>query len=63
MKSTRLKGSHKSTTNRSKDMKTMQKESGRMGAMAPAKKTIGKKTSVATKGKAWGARHRAGIKK
>jgi hypothetical protein len=44
-------------------MKTMQKESGRMGAMAPAKKTIGKKTSVATKGKAWGARHRAGIKK
>ena len=42
-------------------MKTMQKESGRIPVVA--KKTVGKKTSVATKGKAWGARHRAGIKK
>lgn len=44
-------------------MKTMQKESGRMSKMEGAKKMSGKKTSVATKNKAWGARHRAGIKK
>lgn len=43
-------------------MKT-QNENGRIPAIAGAKKVVGKKTSVATKGKAWGARHRAGIKK
>jgi hypothetical protein len=44
-------------------MKMMQKESGRMAKpMVSAKKTSSK-SSVATKGKSWGARHRAGIKK
>lgn len=31
--------------------------------MATKSPTLGKKTSVATKGKSWGDRHRAGIKK
>ena len=41
----------------------MNSANSNMPKMAGAKKTVGKKTSVATKGKAWGARHRAGIKK
>ena len=44
-------------------MKTMQKESGRISAPAVKAKKMSSKSSVATKGKAWGARHRAGIKK
>jgi hypothetical protein len=62
MKSTRLKGSHNLTPNRNKDMKTAMKDSKAMGKM-PAKQAKSSKPSVATKGKSWGERHRAGIKK
>jgi hypothetical protein len=34
-----------------------------MGAKMPAKQNKASKPSVATKGKSWGERHRAGIKK
>jgi hypothetical protein len=34
-----------------------------MGAKMPVKQNKSSKPSVATKGKAWGERHRAGIKK
>jgi hypothetical protein len=44
-------------------MKMMQKESGRMAKPMVKAKKMSSKSSVATKGKAWGARHRAGIKK
>jgi len=44
-------------------MKTAMKESKAMGGKLPAKQAKSSKPSVATKGKAWGARHRAGIKK
>ena len=44
-------------------MKTLQKESGRISAPIVKSKKLSSKTSVSTKGKAWGARHRAGIKK
>jgi hypothetical protein len=44
-------------------MKMMQKESGRIAKPMVSAKKMSSKPSVATKGKAWGARHRAGIKK
>jgi len=44
-------------------MKTMQKESGRISAPVVKSKKMSSKSSVSQKGKAWGARHRAGIKK
>ena len=43
-------------------MKTAMKDSKDMGKM-PAKQAKSSKPSVSTKGKAWGERHRAGIKK
>jgi hypothetical protein len=43
-------------------MKTEMKDSKAMGKL-PVKQAKSSKPSVATKGKSWGERHRAGIKK
>jgi len=50
----------KQTINRSNIMKTKETAVKPTATKSPA---LGKKTSVTTKGKSWGDRHRAGIKK